>query len=212
MSFHGLPIYKIVLVGDAAVGKTAFINRHLTGEFREEYVPTMDVEVTEQLHFDTDRRGGILFNVWDIPSARSADAAEYLNNADAAIIVFDLARNATHDKAIEWHRNLTLNASNCSIIILCGNKMDLDGQNHETKAREPPSIIAQQTCGNAQYYAISTKFGHNIEAPFLRLCQHFLADPSLKFASHCGLPMAGDRDTEIDWECAAKSPLPDEDD
>ena len=32
--------YKVVLMGDGGVGKTTFVNRHLTGKFEKMYVPT----------------------------------------------------------------------------------------------------------------------------------------------------------------------------
>ena len=40
-----LPCFKLVLVGDGAVGKTALVKRHLSGEFNERYIPTVGVEV-----------------------------------------------------------------------------------------------------------------------------------------------------------------------
>lgn len=58
-----VPTFKLVLIGDGAVGKTTLVKRHLTGEFERKYVPTLGAEVYP-LRFDTDC-GPICFNVWD---------------------------------------------------------------------------------------------------------------------------------------------------
>lgn len=33
-----MPKFKLVLIGDGGVGKTAFVQRHRTGEFKKEYI------------------------------------------------------------------------------------------------------------------------------------------------------------------------------
>ena len=55
--------FKLVLVGDAAVGKTALVKRHFTGVFEKNYVAGLGVEV-HPLVFHTNR-GPIRFYVWD---------------------------------------------------------------------------------------------------------------------------------------------------
>jgi len=57
-----IPTFKCVLVGDGATGKTTFLKHNLTGEFEENYVTTIGVEVTP-LIFNTSR-GAIRYNVW----------------------------------------------------------------------------------------------------------------------------------------------------
>ena len=53
--------FKIVLVGDANVGKTAFIHRHLTGDFKSNYERTLGVDVYP-LVFNT-TEGKIMFGI-----------------------------------------------------------------------------------------------------------------------------------------------------
>ena len=63
--------FKLVLVGDGGTGKTAFVKRHLTGEFEKKYVATLGVEV-HPLMFHTSR-GPIKFNVWDTAGQEDYD-------------------------------------------------------------------------------------------------------------------------------------------
>ena len=39
--------YKVVVVGDGGVGKSAYIHRYLTGEFLKKYEPTNQLKITE---------------------------------------------------------------------------------------------------------------------------------------------------------------------
>lgn len=56
--------FKVVIVGDGNTGKTAFINRLLTGNFSDEYIPTMGVEV-HPLMFTSQTGKHFTFNCWD---------------------------------------------------------------------------------------------------------------------------------------------------
>ena len=64
MAEEEMQTFKLVLVGDMGVGKTAFVKRHFTGVFKKKYVAGFGVEV-HPLVFHTSR-GPIRFNVWDI--------------------------------------------------------------------------------------------------------------------------------------------------
>ena len=57
------PQFKVLLVGDGGVGKTAFVMRHLTGEFLKKWEPTVGVNV-HPMTFET-TRGKLAFMVWD---------------------------------------------------------------------------------------------------------------------------------------------------
>ena len=61
---------KYILVGDVGVGKSTFVNTHLTGEFIKDCNPTSKVSI-QSLVFHTkslkqSNLKNICFNVWDI--------------------------------------------------------------------------------------------------------------------------------------------------
>lgn len=58
-----IPIFKLVMVGDGATGKTTFTTRHKTGEFERKYLATIGANVVS-LTFYTNR-GPLRFDVWD---------------------------------------------------------------------------------------------------------------------------------------------------
>ena len=55
--------FKVVLIGDGAVGKTTFVHRHTTGEFKKIYIATQGVEVNS-ITFYTNH-GPIKLAIWD---------------------------------------------------------------------------------------------------------------------------------------------------
>ena len=57
------PTFKLILVGDGATGKTTYVQRHVSGEFRRQYIATIGVEVRE-LPFYTSQ-GEVHFEVYD---------------------------------------------------------------------------------------------------------------------------------------------------
>ncbi|KAJ1957517.1 hypothetical protein GGI12_005006, partial [Dipsacomyces acuminosporus] len=58
-----IPTFKLVLVGDGAVGKTTFVGNFDTGESGKYYVPTVGAEVIP-LKLAANK-GELIFNVWD---------------------------------------------------------------------------------------------------------------------------------------------------
>ena len=75
--------FKIVLVGDANTGKSAYLKKLVTGAYEREYQPTDKLAVRE-LQFETNA-GEISFDVWDTagqPKFKGLGDGYYIN-ADA---------------------------------------------------------------------------------------------------------------------------------
>src|SRR5579883_2671008 len=63
MAQGNLPTFKIIFVGEANTGKSTYLLRQVSDQFRPQYTPTLGVEVYP-LRFQTNL-GPICFNVWD---------------------------------------------------------------------------------------------------------------------------------------------------
>ncbi|XP_025242114.1 GTP-binding nuclear protein Ran-like [Theropithecus gelada] len=168
--------FKLVSVGDNGTGKTTFVKRHLTGEFEK----CIGVEV-HPLVFHTNR-GPIKFNVWDTASQEKFGGLRdgYYNQAQRAIIMFDVTSRVTYKNVPTWHRDQVRVCENIS-IVLCGNKVDI--KNRKVKAK---SIVFHRR-KNLQYYDISAKSNYNFEKPFLWLARKLIGDPNLEFVAMSAL-------------------------
>jgi GTP-binding nuclear protein Ran len=117
--------FKLVLVGDGGVGKTAFVKRHLTGEFEKKYIATMGVEV-HPLDFYTNY-GNITFLIWDTAGQEKFGGLRdgYYIAGQCAIIMYDVTAKVTAKDAAKWRRDVWRVCENVPTVI-CGNKMDRD--------------------------------------------------------------------------------------
>jgi GTP-binding nuclear protein Ran len=164
---------KIVLLGDGGCGKTAFLIRHITGEFEKRYLATLGCEVNP-LPFYTNQ-GEITFNVWDTAGQEKFAGLRdgYYLGSDGAIVFFDLTSRVSFYNVESWitkFRGMCPNAK----IILVGNKCDV-------KYRKVSEAEIKTKYPDMTYYDISAKSNYNFDRPWLQLARHFMSDPDLVF-------------------------------
>lgn len=210
----GTPEFKLVLIGDGGVGKTTFVRRHETGEYRKAYIPTVGAEV-RQLFFNT-TRGPIVFNVWDTAGQENYAGLRdgYYVKADCAVVMFDVTQRTSYTHVPTWHRNLTRVCENIPIVLV-GNKADV--KERQVKAK----MITFHRRKGIPYFDISAKSNFNVEKPFLSLARILCRDPDLEFTEAPALapPVPGFMVSMEDQAAmsreiaeAAAAPLPDTDD
>ena len=207
-----MPEFKLILVGDGGVGKTTFVNRHLTGEFEKKYVATLGVEV-HPLVFHTNR-GPIKFNVWDTAGQERFGGLRdgYYIQGQCAIVMFDVTSRITYKNVPNWHRDLTRVCENIP-IVLTGNKVEI--KDRKVKAKQ----ITFHRKKNLQYYDISAKSNYNFEKPFLWLARKLCGDNNLHFVEapalappEFNIDAADAARYEAELREAANIPLPEDDD
>lgn len=199
-----------MLIGDGAVGKTTFLNRHRTGAFEKKYIPTIGVEV-RPLDFATNY-GPVRLNCWDTAGQEKFGGLRegYYVGADAAIIMFDVTNRVSYRRVPIWHRDLTRVCDNIP-IVLCGNKID-----SKDRAVKPKDITFHRN-KMIQYYDISAKANIHFERPFRYLISQILGHKDVDFVEELALEPAeiqvdeaviAQADAEFE-EAARDVPLPD---
>lgn len=115
--------FKIVLVGDAGVGKTTYITRISSGEYNKKYIPTLGVDVFSLCL--NSNKGYIKFNIWDISGGEKVGALRdsYYNHTDAAILFYDISDKESFNHVREWYNDFK--RDNKSPVVICGTKSDL---------------------------------------------------------------------------------------
>ena len=186
--------FKLILVGDGGVGKTALVHKLLTGSFKHEYVATLGVEV-RCLDFHTNR-GVLKFNCWDTAGQEKFGGVRdgYYIKGQCAIIMFDMTSRLTYKNVPNWHRDITRvcdfkpgqpdhNGLEFTPVILVGNKCESSYVSAQA-ARGHRAVFAKQVTFHRkkgiQFIEMSVKTEKNIEEPFLQLCKHFANDQSLE--------------------------------
>ena len=117
--------YKIVLIGDINVGKTSILSRFRYGSFESDYMPTLGIDFFSKNLFFEDKT--IRLILWDTAGQERFRSLipSYLKNADFIIIVFDITNKESFLSLNKWLTDAKNNASENTIYVICGNKIDL---------------------------------------------------------------------------------------
>ena len=119
------PTFKMLLVGDGNVGKSAFVNRTLTGGFvPHAYKPTMG-GVIDGCDFQTNF-GTVRFEICDIAGQdkRSGCRDIHYEGAECAIIMFDVTSPRSYEGVARWRSEIQRVCGAALPIVVCGNKVD----------------------------------------------------------------------------------------
>ncbi|KAH3760855.1 GTP-binding nuclear protein Ran [Pelomyxa schiedti] len=185
--------FKILVVGESGVGKTAFLSRHAGGNFIEDHTATTTPNVVTVTFPST--HGLITLRCWDIPGTiKNPD--ESLKGADAFLLFFDVASRMSYQAVPRYHNSIQQVAPT-PVGCLVGNKVDLKDR------KIKPKMITFHRKKNLNYYDVSAKSLYNMEKPFLYICRKLLGDPNLTFSDptvSTRLPCVDDNEDEDEEE------------
>ncbi|WFD34659.1 Vacuolar protein sorting-associated protein 21 [Malassezia cuniculi] len=200
---------KLVLLGEAAVGKSSIVHRFVQDEFQENREPTIGaafLTLTQQRCRLEDRL--IKFEIWDTAGQERFHslAPMYYRNAQASAVVYDVTKYASFDKAKQWVKELQRQASPAIVIALVGNKIDLvgasDSNAEDGKAADAENAAVERAVAQseAQQYAdsegllffeTSAKTGAGVAEVFTDIAKHIpieqIREPPAPTRAHNGL-------------------------
>ncbi|EJU01934.1 ras-domain-containing protein [Dacryopinax primogenitus] len=116
---------KLVLLGEAAVGKSSVVMRFVQNDFSENKEPTIGAAFLTQKCRLEDRV--LRYEIWDTAGQERFHslAPMYYRNAQAAVVVYDITKASSLEKAKSWVKELQRQANPNIVIALVGNKLDL---------------------------------------------------------------------------------------
>ncbi|KAH6850396.1 ras family-domain-containing protein [Chaetomium sp. MPI-CAGE-AT-0009] len=201
---------KLVLLGEAAVGKSSLVLRFVNNDFQENKEPTIGAAfLTQKCNLPTRT---IKFEIWDTAGQErfASLAPMYYRNAQAALVVYDLTKPTSLIKAKHWVAELQRQASPGIVIALVGNKLDLtnggagSGGDAEDAGAEDSGDARKITTEEAKTYAeeegllffeTSAKTGFNVTEVFTAIA-NAIPETSLKTARGPGASHAANRTEE----------------
>lgn len=171
--------FKVLLVGDAGVGKSALIKSHLTGEFERKWIRISDEEV-HQLRFHTNC-GDVAVNVWIAAGGSPCGQRErFYTQGHAAIAMFDVTSRASFRSIPNWQREIKKVLGTIPTVVL-GNKVDFASRQVTPKQIHSYTRMDKRRGDALQYYDISVRDKHNFERPFLWLLRMLTSQRELQF-------------------------------
>lgn len=117
--------FKIILIGNPAVGKTSLIIRYIDNKFRGDYIPTLGTDfLTKKLELLGAR---IRLMIWDMGGQDKwfQKRARFMKGSDGAIIVYSNADLESYRSLNRWVDEVYQFVNKDVPIIFVRNKMDL---------------------------------------------------------------------------------------
>ncbi|KAM3256103.1 hypothetical protein ACQJBY_048940 [Aegilops geniculata] len=118
-------VFKVVLIGDSAVGKSQLLARFARNEFSLDSKATIGVEFqTKTLQIDNRT---VKAQIWDTAGQERyrAVTSAYYRGAVGAMLVYDMTKRQSFDHMARWLEELRSHADKNIVIMLIGNKSDL---------------------------------------------------------------------------------------
>ena len=118
--------FKYIIIGDPEVGKSSIIQRYINNEFNRNYSSTIGVEFhTPSIELN---KKTYKIQIWDTGGKKEnqIQAKIICKGAICAFIVYDITNKNSFNNITSWVENCKNNASEKMLIILIGNKSDLN--------------------------------------------------------------------------------------
>ncbi len=173
-------VFKITMLGDAAVGKTSLISRYCEGTFQEDYKPTLGANIIRKDVNLDNLNVRVRLIIWDLAGQEKYNVIRsmYFQGVSGCIIVFDITRAATfYSIGTKWLKDFKRYVKKEGAYILIGNKTDLKEQ--RAVPTEKGKIFAEEI-NASDFVETSAKLGENIEEAFSLLVHQILKNHGVK--------------------------------
>jgi small GTP-binding protein len=160
------PHYKVVLLGNSGVGKTALVERVSEDIFQSSHVPTVGAQfISLELMIGAEK---CILELWDTAGQEvfRSLVGFYARDAKGAFLLFDVAEHRSFDDLPKWMTFIHENAPDARVLLF-GNKIDL------TDTREITRTVAQDFADKKGivYFEGSAKTGENVRDAFDRMTE-----------------------------------------
>jgi len=170
---------KLALLGDPAVGKTSLIHQYTQHHFKEDYQPTLGVNIViKDLQIEELNVFGRLI-LWDIAGQDKYDLSRkmFFQGCMGALLVYDTTRQSTYENIeTKWLADFQQYAERDPAYVLIGNKIDLK-ESIAVPTEEGKRLADEMHASD--FIETSAKNGDNVEDAFRKLVSQVLINIGL---------------------------------
>lgn len=172
-------LFKLLMIGDAGVGKSSMLLRFTDDSFDDHIQSTIGVDFKVK-HMDVnDKR--IKVTIWDTAGQERFRTltSSYYRGAQGVVMVYDVTRRDSFENLDQWLKEVKLYTPNNGegvVKLLVGNKIDLGDSKREVQREEGESWARSQ---GMLFLEASAKTKLGIRQCFLEVVQKILEDPDM---------------------------------
>ena len=161
--------FKVILLGDVGVGKTAIFERFINSKSIEDYKSTININMDVK-QFNIDNNTLVEMEVFDTMGQERfrSITRNYVHGAKGIVILYSIVDKTSFKVLQEWIDMVKEVVSVKEVtIVIVGNK--LDREEERTVTFEEAQLFAKKQ--NFGYYEVSAKLGMNIDILFEKLAR-----------------------------------------
>jgi len=166
--------FKVVLLGEGAVGKTSLVLRYVENKFNDKHLTTLQASFLNKKLNIGGRRVNLA--IWDTAGQERFHALGpiYYRDSNGAILTYDITDEDSFQKVKNWVKELRKMLGNDIALCIAGNKIDME------KDRHVPVSEAEDYARSvgARHYHTSAKLNKGIEEMFLDLSKRMIEKSS----------------------------------
>ena len=158
---------KVVIIGDASVGKTSIILRYVNNSFSDNIKPTIGCD-----HYEKEVEFGeglkLKLSIWDTAGQERFRglSTSYYKKAKCVLLVFDITKKSSFDKMEYWNDEIANFADADTLVVVVGNKSDL-----KDKRTVPEEEIKRYVDKNKFFY-LETSALENSDQHIQKVFEH----------------------------------------
>lgn len=162
--------FKVVLLGEGAVGKTSLVLRYVENKFNDKHVTTLQASfLNKKLNIGGKR---VNLAIWDTAGQERFHALGpiYYRDSNGAILVYDITDEDSFKKVQNWVKELRRMLGNDIALCIAGNKTDMEKERH-VPVEEAEAYAASV---GARHFHTSAKLNKGIEEMFLDMSKRMV--------------------------------------
>ena len=166
--------FKVVMLGDGAVGKTAMTTRFTQDSFDADYKRTIGADFAVKRLDIKDIDAHVTLQCWDLAGQPRFEFVRqgFYRGARGGLLLYDVTRRRTFLNMDRWKEETFTNAGREIPLVVVANKIDLVESRAVTK--EDGEAYAKQN--GFIYVESSALTGENVEDAYVGLCKKMIEE------------------------------------
>lgn len=161
-------LYKIIVIGEASVGKSSLIMRYCDNDFNNNMISTAGVDFRKKtIKLDGKELKLIIFDTAGQARYRTI-SKHFYQGCRGVLLVYDVSEGSSFPNSKDWLKSISENADKDIEILFVGNKIDLP----RVITTEEGKAFANEN--KILFFETSAKTGTGVEKSFEMLMKNIL--------------------------------------